>query len=70
MRSAPRICRHCDELIANPEDVVEVAYEGGNSGPGRAVYAHREHASLIEPDPTLVRILARIALRRAGRGDP
>lgn len=65
-----RVCRHCDELIADPEDVVEVAYEGGVSGPGRPIYAHREHASLVQPDPDLIRILARVALRRAGRDDP
>ncbi|MDX3507493.1 hypothetical protein PV755_00900 [Streptomyces caniscabiei] len=62
-----RICRHCDEPIADPEDVVEVAYEGGVSGPGRAIFAHRDHAHLVEPDPDLVRILARVALRQAGR---
>lgn len=65
----PPICRHCDEPIAVPEDVVEVAFEGGVSGSGRTIYAHRDHAHLVEPDPVLLRILARVALRQAGRED-
>ncbi|QTU64200.1 hypothetical protein [Streptomyces scabiei] len=69
MKAPPHICRHCDEPIADPADVVEVAYEGGVSGPGRAIYAHRDHARLVKPDPVLVSVLARVALRQAGRED-
>jgi hypothetical protein len=67
MTTPLRFCRHCDEPIADPADVVEVAYEGGVSGPGRPIYAHREHARLVQPDPALLGILARVALREAAR---
>ncbi|MDX3162461.1 hypothetical protein PV516_01420 [Streptomyces scabiei] len=67
MKAPLRFCRHCDEAIADPADVVEVAYEGGVSGGGRAIHAHREHAQFVQPDPTLLGILARVALREASR---
>ncbi|MGQ4389888.1 hypothetical protein [Streptomyces sp. SAS_270] len=35
------------------------------SGPGWTVWAHRGHAALVEPDPALIRILARILIARA-----
>ncbi|MET7727738.1 hypothetical protein [Streptomyces mirabilis] len=55
------ICRHCDEEITGPEDAVVVAHELGNSGPGWDVYAHRDHADLVDLiDPDLLRIMTRI----------
>ncbi|MER5914934.1 hypothetical protein ABT124_31845 [Streptomyces sp. NPDC001982] len=59
-----RMCRHCDGLITDPEDAVLVGHEPGNSGPGWDIWAHREHARLIEPDPVAVRILRRVLLAR------
>lgn len=57
-------CRHCDEPISNPADAVLVGHEPGNSGPGRDIWAHRHHASLIGPDPVAARILLRLLLAR------
>jgi hypothetical protein len=67
--ATPHVCRYCDGLITDPADGVEVAYEHGNSGPGWAVWAHREHAHLVKPDEAPVRILARILIARALRPD-
>lgn len=58
------VCRYCDAPIPDPDDAVLVGYEGGNSGPGWNVWAHRAHADLIEPDPVATRIMARILLAR------
>ncbi|MEU6388794.1 DUF6415 family natural product biosynthesis protein [Streptomyces sp. NPDC046939] len=43
-----QICRWCDELIIDPEDTVTVAIRSGISGPGYAVYAHRDHARFVQ----------------------
>lgn len=59
------ICRHCDEEIPDPDDAVIVAHEMGNSGPGWTVWAHRDHADLVKPDPTPMHILARVLIHRA-----
>ena len=64
-----RFCRHCDEEITNPADTVMVAHELGNSGPGHTVWAHREHAHLVGPDPVAVSILARVLIAKALRTD-
>jgi hypothetical protein len=63
--SAVRVCRHCDEPITDPADAVSVAHEPGNSGPGRDIYAHRPHASLVRPDPAATAIPVRVLLARA-----
>lgn len=61
MTATLHVCRHCDGLISDPDDAVEVAYEQPNSGPGRSIWAHREHADLVELiDPDALRILTRI----------
>lgn len=61
MTATLRVCRYCDGLITDPEDAVEVAYVHGNSGPGRSIWAHREHADLVElVDPDALRIMTRI----------
>ncbi|MFF3410657.1 hypothetical protein ACFYW8_31500 [Streptomyces sp. NPDC002742] len=55
------VCRACDEVITDPADGVIIMYELGNSGPGRDVWAHREHADDVELiDPDLLRIMTRI----------
>lgn len=64
-----RVCRHCDEPIADPDDAVLVWHEEGMSGPGRDTWAHRAHADLIEPDPALLRIYARVLIAKAARSD-
>lgn len=63
--TARHVCRHCDDVITDPDDAVLVWYEESMSGPQRAVWAHRDHADLIEPDTTLLRILARVLVSRA-----
>lgn len=62
--NALRWCRACDGLILDPADAVLVAHEPGASGPGRDVWAHRDHAHLVGPDPDAVRILARVLIAR------
>jgi hypothetical protein len=57
-----RFCRYCDEPITDPDDAVHLWHEESMSGPGRDVWAHREHADLVQPDTTLVRILARVLI--------
>ena len=65
MTDVLHVCRHCDGLIVDPDDAVEVAYEPGNSGPGWSIWAHREHADLVElVDPDALRIMTRIWARR------
>lgn len=63
------VCRACDEPIADPDDAVYVGHEPGNSGPGWAIWAHRAHVDLLEPDPVAARILLRVLLTRAARGN-
>lgn len=65
--TARPVCRHCDEPIDDPADAVYLGHEMGNSGPGWDVWAHREHADLVGPDPDAVRIVARVLLHRALR---
>ncbi|MDX3541314.1 hypothetical protein PV729_07700 [Streptomyces europaeiscabiei] len=62
MSDPVRVCRHCQEEITDPEtDGVIVAHELGNSGPGWDVWAHREHADLVDLiDDDLLRIMLRI----------
>ncbi|MEU7400691.1 hypothetical protein [Streptomyces sp. NPDC044948] len=67
MTAASHVCGYCDEPIPDPDDAVLVAHEGGNSGPGWDVWAHRAHADLVEPDPAAVRILDRVLLVQAMR---
>lgn len=67
MTAALHICRACDEPITNPDDAVVVGYEAGNSGPGWDVWAHRDHAELVVPDPAPIRVLARILIHHATR---
>ncbi|MFD1659806.1 hypothetical protein ACFSL4_16795 [Streptomyces caeni] len=69
MTAASHVCRACDEPISNPDDAVCLGREMGNSGPGWDVWAHREHADRVGPDPDAVRILARVLLARAPRQD-
>jgi hypothetical protein len=58
-------CRHCDELIIDPNDAVYLGHEPGNYGPGWDIWAHREHADLVGPDPVATRIMARVLIHRA-----
>ncbi|AVV42370.1 hypothetical protein C6376_13980 [Streptomyces sp. P3] len=64
MTQTLHVCRYCDGLITEPEDAVPVAYEHGNSGPGWTVWAHREHAHLVQPDEAPIRILARVLVAK------
>ena len=56
-----------NEPIAGPDDAVLLWHEEGMSGPGRDVWAHREHADLVQPDTGLVRVLARVMIAKAMR---
>ncbi|MFJ8054973.1 hypothetical protein [Streptomyces sp. NPDC096142] len=60
-----RVCRHCDVVIADPDDAVHMWREESMSGPGRDVWAHREHVDLVEPDTVVTRILARVLVAKA-----
>jgi hypothetical protein len=60
-----RVCRACDEPIADPDDAVLLWHQESMSGPGRDVWAHRDHADLVQPDTGLVRILARVLIAKA-----
>ncbi|MGW4991882.1 hypothetical protein ACWEQ3_30220 [Streptomyces mirabilis] len=70
MTATLHVCRYCDALITDPADAIAVAHDMGNSGPGWTVWAHREHANLVELiDPDLLRIMTRIwAARRSEAG--
>lgn len=68
MTAALHVCRHCGGLILDEGDGVFLGYESGMSGPGWDVWAHREHAALVGPDPVAVRVLARLATHRAEGG--
>ncbi|WP_155054788.1 hypothetical protein [Streptomyces blattellae] len=65
MSAAVHICRHCDGPITDPDDSVYIGHEPGSSGPGWNIWAHREHAHLVGPDPDAIRILARVLIARA-----
>ena len=65
MTARPHICRYCDEPITDPDGAVLVWREESMSGPGRDVWAHREHADLVEPDTTVTYILARVLIAKA-----
>ncbi|MDV9170930.1 hypothetical protein R6V09_12390 [Streptomyces sp. W16] len=69
MTARPHICRACDEPIPDPDDAVLVWHQESMSGPGRDVWAHREHVDLIEPDTSLIRVLARVMISKAMRSD-
>lgn len=61
MTGPVRVCRHCDEVITDPEDSVIVAHEQGNSGPGWTVWAHRDHVELVDTLPDdFMRVLLRV----------
>jgi hypothetical protein len=60
MTTPVRVCRHCQEEIIDPSDAVIVADELGNSDPGWDVYAHRDHAALVDLIDDLLRIMLRI----------
>jgi hypothetical protein len=67
--ATPRVCRHCGERIADPDDAVYLGHEDDNSGPGWDVWAHREHADLVGPDPDAIRIVARVLIVTAMRSE-
>ncbi|MCX4763249.1 hypothetical protein OG562_20205 [Streptomyces sp. NBC_01275] len=68
MSEPVRVCRHCDEVITDPADAVAVHHELSNSGPGWTVWAHRDHAELVDViDSDLLRIMLRIWSARAER---
>lgn len=67
--SRQRVCRHCDEVIGNPDDAVYLGHQEANSGPGWEVWAHRAHADLVGPDPVALGILARVLIHRALNGN-
>ncbi|MDQ0993123.1 hypothetical protein [Streptomyces sp. V3I7] len=59
------VCRYCGQPISAPDAAVHLRFEPTNTGPGRDVWAHTEHADLVEPDPVAMRILARVLITRA-----
>ncbi|MGW0828593.1 hypothetical protein [Streptomyces sp. NPDC002845] len=65
MTRVVHICRYCDEPISDPQDAVQARYQPSMSGPGWIVWAHRAHAPLVQPDPTLLYLLLRIRLAKA-----
>ncbi|MFC4466694.1 hypothetical protein ACFPH6_19540 [Streptomyces xiangluensis] len=67
MTATLHLCRYCSGLITDPEDAVPVAYEPAMTGPGWTVWAHREHANLVMPDPRPLALLARIQALRAAQ---
>ncbi|MGW2014000.1 hypothetical protein [Streptomyces sp. NPDC001927] len=64
MSQALYFCRGCEGVITEAEDAVFLWHEPGSSGPGRDVYAHREHIQQVREDETAIRLLARILVRR------
>ncbi|MET9914849.1 hypothetical protein ABZZ74_50710 [Streptomyces sp. NPDC006476] len=66
-----QVCRYCDGPIIDPDDAVAVAHEMGMSGPGWTVWAHAEHAALVDPDADAdaVRILSHVLIVKALRQD-
>ncbi|MFJ8023009.1 hypothetical protein [Streptomyces sp. NPDC096311] len=67
----PHVCRYCDGVITDSADAVAVAHDMGNSGPGWTVWAHRDHAHLVEIiDPDLLRIMTRIWVARRSESSP
>ncbi len=69
MSASLHVCRYCDEPITDPDDAVYVGHEPSNSGPGWAIWAHRDHVDVLQPDPVPVRILARVLIDRALSGN-
>lgn len=61
------LCRHCNGLITGDAPGVLVAVESSSSGPGFQIWAHREHADLVRPDPRPIALLAEIRARRSGQ---
>ncbi|MFE9133577.1 hypothetical protein [Streptomyces sp. NPDC007355] len=58
-------CRGCEGAITEEADAaVFLWHEARNSGPGRDVYARREHIHQVREDETVIRLLARILVRR------
>ncbi|MER6479153.1 hypothetical protein [Streptomyces filamentosus] len=57
-------CRGCEGVITEEADAVFLWHEPGSSGPGRDVYAHREHVHQVKEDETAIRLLARIVVKR------
>ncbi|MEU5339354.1 hypothetical protein AB0H18_00610 [Streptomyces sp. NPDC020766] len=47
MSKTRRVCRYCDEPVADLDGAVFLWHEPGLLGPGRDVYTHREHADLL-----------------------
>ncbi|MFE6228575.1 hypothetical protein [Streptomyces sp. NPDC057854] len=64
MTGTLRFCRGCEGVITEESDAVFLWHEAGGSGPGRDVYAHREHVHRVREDETAVRLLARVLVRR------
>ncbi|MEU6344498.1 hypothetical protein ABZ883_26520 [Streptomyces sp. NPDC046977] len=58
-----RFCIVCNSLIEG--DGVPVDETSVMSGPGITIYAHREHAHLVERNSAGAALLARIRARRA-----
>lgn len=67
MTAALHVCHYCNEPITDPDDAVYLGHEEGDSGPGWDIWAHREHADLVGPDPVATRALARVLITRALR---
>lgn len=67
MTAVLHICRACDEPITDPDDAVYLGHKEAMSGPGWDVWAHRDHAELVVPDPAPIRMLARILIHHDTR---
>lgn len=67
MTAALNMCRHCDGLILDEADGVLVAVESSISGPTMQIWAHREHARQVKPNPAPAQMLARIRALRGGQ---
>lgn len=65
MTAQTPVCQACGETITDPDDAAYLGHEEGNSGPGWAIYAHREHVDQVRPDPVAERALARALIARA-----
>lgn len=65
MTDSLHVCRHCQGLIADPDDAVLLGVWPSISGPGYALWAHRAHVALVRTDPAPAALLARI---RAAHG--
>ncbi|MGW0823558.1 hypothetical protein [Streptomyces sp. NPDC002845] len=67
MTASLHYCRYCDGLITDRAPGRAIAYVHGASGPGWEVWAHNEHAHLVQPDPQPLALLARIRALKARR---